>query len=42
MTPYEYDEEIEKSIERWFGDDSNKRKEVLRGKEFHIDNNLGL
>ena len=42
MTPYEYDEEIEKSIERWFGDDSNKRKEVLRGKEFHIDSNLGL
>jgi len=42
MTPYEYDEEIEKSIERWFGDDSNKRKEALRGKEFHIDSNLGL
>jgi len=35
--PYEYDENSVGNINRWFGENSELRKEVLRGREFHID-----
>jgi len=38
MHPYDYDKKAEESISNWFGGNSEKRKEALRGREFHIDN----
>ena len=35
--PYSYDETSTEAIDRWFGENSELRKEILRGKEFHID-----
>lgn len=37
MHPYTMDEKALESITNWFGKDSEKRKEALRGREFHID-----
>ena len=36
------DDKTDESINKWFGKESDGRKDALRGKEFHIDNNLGL
>ena len=35
-------DKTDESINKWFGKESDGRKDALRGKEFHIDNNLGL
>ena len=42
MVSYTLDDETDESIIKWFGEKSDGRKDALRGKEFHIDNNLGL
>ena len=42
MVSYTLDDKTDESINKWFGKESDGRKDALRGKEFHIDNNLGL
>ncbi len=42
MVSYTLDDKTDESIKKWFGKESDGRKDALRGKEFHIDNNLGL
>ena len=42
MVSYALDDKTDESIKKWFGKESDGRKDALRGKEFHIDNNLGL
>lgn len=42
MVSYTIDDKTDESINKWFGKESDGRKDALRGKEFHIDNNLGL
>ena len=42
MVSYALDDKTDESINKWFGKESDGRKDALRGKEFHIDNNLGL
>ena len=42
MISYALDDKTDESIKKWFGKESDGRKDALRGKEFHIDNNLGL
>ena len=42
MVSYTLDDKTDESINKWFGKESDCRKDALRGKEFHIDNNLGL
>ena len=42
MVSYTLDNKTDESINKWFGKESDGRKDALRGKEFHIDNNLGL
>ena len=42
MVSYTLDDKTNESINKWFGKESDGRKDALRGKEFHIDNNLGL
>ena len=37
ITSYTEDDLCNASIERWFSSDTGKRKDVLRGREFHID-----
>ena len=37
MHPYTPDDKSDDTISDWFGDDTDKRKEYLRGREFHID-----
>lgn len=38
LKPYELDKDAAKSIQEWFGANSEPRKIALRGREFHIDN----
>ena len=42
MVSYTLDDKTDENINKWFGKESDGRKDALRGKEFHIDNNLGL
>ena len=37
ITSYTEDDICSASIERWFSSDTGKRKDMLRGREFHID-----
>lgn len=38
IKPYEPDETTDEVIRNWFGNDSEPRKDALRGREFHINN----
>ena len=37
LKPFEFDKKASKSIYDWYGKDSEPRKNILRGREFHID-----
>jgi len=37
LLPFKFDKKATESIDNWYGDDSEPRKDFLRGREFHID-----
>ena len=37
LMPYDADKNYKKSIQNWFGFDTDERKNFLRGREFHIN-----
>ena len=37
LMPFKMDKNAEDSIDNWYGNDSEPRKDFLRGREFHID-----